>query len=152
MTDLEIRFWSKVDRESGASCWQWLGCTIHHGYGHFKINGKAVSAHRVAYELCKGPIPVGLHVLHRCDNPGCVNPEHLFVGTHDDNMEDKAVKGRVYRPRGEAHAMAKLTAAQVQEIRELRGFLLQREIAERFGVTRLHVCEIHNNKVWKEAA
>ena len=81
-----------VDKSSG--CWVWLLSTIPQGYGHFKVAGKTRRAHRVVWEEFKGPIPERLKVLHTCDNPSCVNPEHLFLGTQADNMQDMKQKGR----------------------------------------------------------
>jgi hypothetical protein len=77
-----------------ASCWIWGGVRGTNGYGTIKKKSKAIRAHRASYELFVGPIPDGMHVLHKCDNPLCVNPEHLFVGTHIDNMRDMEKKGR----------------------------------------------------------
>lgn len=86
------RFWSKVDK--GPGCWTWTGATQNYGYGAVTIHGLTRRAHRVSWELAHGPIPDGLHVCHRCDNPPCVNPDHLFLGTAQDNVDDKDAKGR----------------------------------------------------------
>ena len=94
---LDERFWAKVDRASSDACWPWLATHGRFGYGEFKVggrSGRSVKAHRVAWELTHGPISDGLFVLHRCDNPPCCNPGHLFLGTHADNMRDMAQKGR----------------------------------------------------------
>jgi hypothetical protein len=84
------RFWEKVDRTG--DCWLWTGSGDR--YGHVRLNGKIVQAHRVAWELTNGPIPEGLQCLHTCDRPLCVNPEHLWLGTRSDNMLDMVAKGR----------------------------------------------------------
>lgn len=76
-----------------SGCWIWMGGTSH-GYGHIKINGKTKKVHRVMWELTNGPIPEGIFVLHTCDIPECANPDHLFLGTHTDNMRDMIKKGR----------------------------------------------------------
>jgi hypothetical protein len=75
-------------------CWTWIGSRNRDGYGQFKLNGKLMRPHRVAYELAFGPIPPGAQILHSCDNPSCCNPNHLRTGTHQDNMDDKAERGR----------------------------------------------------------
>lgn len=89
---LPERFWSKVQKTDG--CWLWQGATTGAGYGGFNIKGDLIGAHRVAYELTFGPIPDGLLVCHTCDVRHCVNPAHLFLGTHTDNMQDCKTKGR----------------------------------------------------------
>lgn len=83
-------FWARANRKGPEECWVWTGPTTDKGYGKFKNT----TAYRYSYELLVGPVPDRLHVLHRCDNPPCVNPAHLFVGTHQDNMRDKIAKGR----------------------------------------------------------
>jgi hypothetical protein len=85
------RFWKKVQKTD--SCWVWIG-GLSHSYGWMGINSRHVLAHRISWELHNGPIPDGLYVCHHCDNPPCVRPDHLFLGTHDDNMNDKISKGR----------------------------------------------------------
>jgi HNH endonuclease len=86
------RFWEKVDRSG--DCWVWTAGTAHFGYGQFHLDGKPEKAHRISWILTYGPIPEGLLVCHHCDNPPCVNPRHLFVGSHRDNALDKVAKGR----------------------------------------------------------
>lgn len=96
---LDERFWEKVVT-SPDSCWLWTGAQSPRGYGAFVVSrGDVRTASRVSWELVNGPIPDGLWVLHRCDNPPCVNPDHLFLGTHQDNMDDMAQKGRGRKPR-----------------------------------------------------
>lgn len=90
----EMRFWVKVERGGEDACWQWLARKHEGGYGDFRLGGGHVRAHRFSYELAHGAIPKGMFVLHRCDNPGCVNPSHLFLGTFEDNSSDMVSKGR----------------------------------------------------------
>lgn len=92
---LPKRLWPNVEIWSDPDmCWPWLGTVDPKGYGKLKIKGKWVSSHRLAYQLAKGPIPVGMSVCHACDNPPCCNPFHLWIGTHAENMRDMQTKGR----------------------------------------------------------
>lgn len=91
------RFWTRVEKQkTGKRCWIWQGRKSGE-YGHFEINGKAMYVHRFSYELHNGPIPKGLFVCHACDNPPCVNPKHLWLGTHRENIQDWVKKGRISR-------------------------------------------------------
>lgn len=110
------RFWAKVDGRGPDDCWEWQGATAE-GYGLFIVWGHPTRAHRVAWEFTHGPIPAGLLVLHSCDNPPCVNPAHLRIGTDADNTADMHARGRAAPKDGEHNGHAKLTAAQVAEIR-----------------------------------
>lgn len=124
-------------------CWEWqYGLTD--GYGRFTFNNKIYLAHRYSYELHIGPIPNGLYVCHHCDNRKCVNPNHLFLGTHDDNMKDKLSKNR--SAKGINHGLSKLTNAQVLEIRNSNES--QINLAKKYNVTKTAICLIKNRKRW----
>ena len=90
---LRVRFWKKVNKKAGNSCWEWTACKAG-GYGQIYVRGKLVYAHRLSWVWANGKIPKGLFVLHKCDNRVCVNPDHLFLGTNKDNMQDCVRKGR----------------------------------------------------------
>lgn len=90
----EFRFFRLVNKNGQGGCWLWTGCTYNHGYGSFLWDGRMQAASRVSWQMHNGPIPAGQHVLHRCDIPLCVNPGHLFLGTHEQNMADMRRKGR----------------------------------------------------------
>jgi len=124
-------------------CWSWTGAMRPNGYGHWHAHGTRI-AHRAVWIEVLGPInPATLHVLHHCDNPPCVRPGHLFLGTDADNVQDMLAKGREARNYGDDHHNVKLTDAQVAEIRALRkqGLYL-RTIAERYGVDPSHIGKI----------
>lgn len=133
-------------------CVNWTASRSH-GYGLKDFDKRRYLMHRVAWEIRNGPIPHGLHVLHSCDNPSCVNADHLSVGTHADNMRDMWSKGRgvlARRQRGEISKDAKLTSAQVAEIRYLvaTGAARQAVLARRFGVSRSTINGIVKRRKW----
>lgn len=117
---LNGRFWERV-KITDAGCWEWQGWKIPKGYGGINYLGKKVYVHRLAWILKRGEIPEGLHVLHRCDNPPCINPNHLFLGTNEDNIHDCMSKGRKVSAdvRGEKNPRAILSAVDVLRIRRL---------------------------------
>lgn len=164
------RFWSKV--EKGRGCWLWKADVSTSGYGRFWITGpnaRQVQAHRFAYEDVVGPIPEGMWVLHTCDNPPCVRPDHLFLGTQQDNTDDMVAKGRQAQgdrhgsrlhperlargPRwgggrlfGERNPSAKLTQAQVDAIRQSNAS--SRDLAAQYGVGKRAIEKIRSGKRW----
>lgn len=140
------RFWSKVDKSG--DCWLWTGSRFHTGYGMFKLNGKNQYAHRVVLLLEGLDIPSGMHSCHTCDNRACVNPDHLFLGTRFDNMQDSITKGRFNRACGEAHGSVKLSEADVLLIRNSEDQTHQ-QIANRFGITKENVGHIRGRRTWR---
>ncbi len=138
---MEERFWSKVIKTD--HCWIWNAGVTSAGYGSFYVNGKMCQSHRVIWELVIGPIPEGLFVLHSCDNPPCVRPNHLFLGTQQDNVNDMMRKKR---------QRTKLTAAEVKEIRQRYpgDGSPQLQLAIEYGVSQRLINQIVNNKIWKE--
>lgn len=173
-------FWSRVLKVgNGAGCWEWIGKrrkikrgdgSIVDGYGIYSYTdlsvdpNPVVGAHRVAWTKTYGLIPSGMSVLHRCDNPPCCRPDHLFLGTLPDNMKDKVSKGRQSRgprhaaatrrgggsPSGSSHRLAKITEADVIEIRRMYASgSLQQAIGLRFGITQRSVSNIIRRKTWR---
>ncbi len=122
------RFWDKVNIKNEDECWEWQAALLKNGYGFFGINRRMVLAHRVAWTLRNGDIPNKMCVCHHCDNPRCVNPDHLFLGTQTDNLQDMARKGRHVGNR-------KLTTTQIEEIKNLLSSgLSQGEIGKIYNV------------------
>lgn len=147
---IEDRFWRFVVKTE--TCWLWVGARDRKGYGKITIDDRPVLAHRLSWELVHGPIPDGLNALHNCpggDNPSCVNPAHLFLGTLQDNNADMLAKGRYARGMG-LHR-SDLTDDDVREIRALyaAGGIAQRQLARRYGITQVSIGEIVRREVWK---
>ena len=145
----EIRFWNKVVVVNVGECWTWTASCSRDGYGKFGLHCRTVATHRIAYELCIGPIPDGICVLHHCDNRLCVNPAHLFLGTRTDNSNDRDKKGR--QARGETSGQAKLSDAHAIEIRiayATRSYT-QAELGRMYGVCGSAINQIVHRKQWK---
>ncbi len=132
--------------EPNSGCWLWLGCDHGDGYGVISSHSRQTFAHRASYEAFRGPIPVGMHVCHKCDNRACVNPEHLFIGTPVENMRDRDRKGRTARVRGADSASAKLTDLQVLAI--YYDPRRQYDIADDYGINQGTVSNIKTGKRW----
>jgi hypothetical protein len=148
---VEQRFRPKVDKRGPDDCWPWTASKVPDGYGKLNFKGTMLAAHRIAWELERGEIPDGLLVLHTCDHPGCCNPAHLFLGTNQDNADDKVRKGRhrsVHFP-GEENPQARLTEEDVRSIRRLAATTDRLALAARFGVGRGHVNDIIGRRRWK---
>jgi len=143
------RFWERVDKRGDDECWEWQRARQTAGYGAMTVNYKVLAMHRYSWELHNGPIPHGAHVLHKCDNPPCCNPKHLFLGTHAENMKDMANKKRATKVgrKGEAHHMSKLTEADVREIRA--SDVPARLAAIGYGVTATTIYMVRNRLIWK---
>lgn len=137
---------SRLNPETG--CIEWTGALMHKGYGHINWRGKVYRTHRLSYAAVNGDIPEGMFVCHKCDNPKCMNPEHLFLGTYADNSADMAQKKR--STIGERNPMAKVNTATVQAIRILGNTgMFQKNIAEKFGISREAVGLILRGERWK---
>lgn len=132
----EERFWAKVRKTD--TCWIWTSSKTNNHYGKFRFEGKTARAHRVAYQLCVGPIPPGLYVCHHCDTPACVRPSHLFSGTDADNKADSKAKGR-----RKGRSSRRLLEAEITEVRQLYvSGVTRRALAEQFGVSQTRISSV----------
>lgn len=144
------RFEARIARCPMSGCWIWTGTINKDGYGQFAIDGRTLLSHRVAWEFFVGPLPSDLFVLHSCDVRSCVNPSHLFIGTHLDNMADMTKKGRrIGVKSGEKHPLCKISSEIVREIFRLRASGLSvKDIAARFEITSHHTSDILHRRYW----
>jgi hypothetical protein len=142
----EEKFWKRVDIRGENECWPFIGKVNRHGYGTFMSNRVSWRAHRFSYTVVKGDIPKGLFVCHTCDNPICVNPSHLFLGTAKDNMDDCIRKGRARH-----NHTSKVSSDQIKEIRERRfyGGETHSEISKDYSVTAVTINDICSEKTHK---
>lgn len=144
------RFYQKVRIDEKTGCHVWTGAVDEHGYGRYLHHGKNRAAHRIAWRLANGPIPYGIWVLHKCDNPPCVNPAHLFLGTVLDNTRDMISKGRNAPRHGEHGGKTILTEEQARDIkRQPRRIGVQRQLAERYGVAVVTIKAIQYGHNWR---
>lgn len=156
LSDVAVqRFWSKVDKLG--TCWTWIGSITKRGYGKFYANGKTYQAHRISYMLANNVWPGDLCVCHQCDNPSCVNPAHLFLGTAKDNVRDAINKSRFTTAHltdrdksGECNGRAKLTGKDVEYIRAVKSQYSSRSLAKLMGVSKSQILRIIRNEAWNE--
>lgn len=136
---------------TNSGCWEWRGTRVgkdyERGYGQVSYGGTGLVVSRVSYELWVGPIPDGFLICHRCDNPPCLNPEHLFAGTVQDNSDDMLAKGRLVRERGENASNVKLTEIQAQYILD-NAHISASELAKVFGVHGSTIYNVRKGKTW----
>jgi hypothetical protein len=144
----EKRFWSRVYKFE--SCWEWFGNTNRKGYGIIRQNGISIATQRASWRLHNGAIPNGMHVLHTCDMPWCVNPAHLYLGKNEDNIRDKVMRGRTAKSIGAKNGQAKLTETDIAQIRVLywEQNIYQHQIATQFNISQPEVSRIVHDKRW----
>jgi hypothetical protein len=146
---LQDRFWEKVDRRGPDECWEWQRVRKGYSYGTLKMGDTHILAHRISYEWHFGPIPDGMHVCHHCDNPPCVNPAHLFLGSHSENMKDMYRKGRHPGHAGELNGQAKLSLEKAKQIRcrRAKGETAV-ELASEYGVAKTTILKVLRGQSW----
>jgi hypothetical protein len=149
--ELERRLQNYIP-EPNSGCWLWAGRLCGGGYGSLKVDGRRCQAHRASWEFHIGPIPAGLLACHKCDNPPCINPSHIFLGTHRDNLRDMVAKGRVCKnnPSHRELYYSKVSVDDVRAIRADRRFY--REISAEYGISIRQVCGIKTRSSWAHVA
>ena len=142
-------FWARCEKKENG-CWVWVGATLPDGYGILSFKGKSHRAHRLSYSLAVWEIPVGVSVCHKCDNPACINPDHLFLGTQADNVHDCVRKGRRASKKGTNNGRSKLSEKDVKRIRKIfaEGKKNKTEISKLFGVSDTLIGLIVRRKSW----
>lgn len=139
------KFWKRVDKSEPSGCWTWQGYCQR--FGHGWLGSRFGLAHRFAWKLLRGPLADDVCLLHHCDNPPCVNPDHLYIGDRKDNMRDKVARGRVQK--GQDSALARLKDEDVREIRRLKAEKTAGEVGAMFGITASHIFHIWARRAWK---
>ncbi|KIC85804.1 hypothetical protein RN49_17570 [Pantoea agglomerans] len=137
-----------MNKDNIHGCWQWTASLLTGGYGGFRLNGKTLRAHRVSFELAYGPIPEGLMVRHKCDNRLCCNPEHLELGTNQDNMDDMKARGRQKSLKGSHNGNSKMRAEWVMAIRTDNRTC--RELSSVYGIDPTQISNIKTGKQWSD--
>lgn len=146
----ESDFWGKFKKQPDG-CWEFFGCKSSDGYGLLTFQGRPEKAHRLSYKLAVGEIPIGMVVCHKCDNPPCGNPDHLFIGTQSDNIADRVSKGHEADHKGVKNGRAKLNDSEILRIRNShdRGEHTKKELADKYGVSDVLIGMIVKRKIWR---
>ena len=151
-TNIKDRLMSHVGVNNDTGCWEWTAHRNNYGYGMIGVNGHTMTAHRVSFSIFKGPIPDGHVVMHACDNPKCINPEHLSTGTRSDNMKDCRDKSRLVVPSmsHDSHWNSRLTEEDVHAIR--KSALSNRELSTSYNVSISTIWKIRKGLLWRDAS